>query len=269
VAGVLISLGALVLAFVLFVIVFGGLRHTARQETLEEALRARVAAGHAARPNWAPLPGQAIATISIPAIDVFEVVVQDTTPELLKSGPGHLLGAPLPGQRGNVILLGRRLTDGGPFRRLDELSNGDRITTVTPSGAYVYTVAQVVRIDDGAPEAFRATDDARMTLVTSASSVLPNDRTVVVALLQGTPVESAGEPIVHQRPVDLGTSGDPRSWVQVLAWGAALVLALVVWGHERSRIGSRFIRFLIATPVALVLLYFLFVNAETLLPGVI
>lgn len=268
-ARVLIWLGAVVLAFAAFVVVFGGMRHTARQERLEEAFRARVAAGHADRPNWSPVPGQAIATISIPSIGMFEVVVQDSTPELLKSGPGHVLGTPLPGQRGNAVLLGRRLTDGGPFRHLEDLDKGDRITVVTPSGAFVYSVAQVVRIADGAPEAFRPTDDARMTLVTSASSLVPEDRTVVVALLQGAPQEPAETPVVQQRGGDVGTSGDLRALVHLLPWLLALALALVIWVRERRRVRSRWYRFLIATPVAVVLLYFVFVNAETLMPGVI
>ncbi len=268
-ARVLIWLGAVVLAFAAFVVLFGGMRHTARQGRLEAAFRARVLAGHADRPNWSPLPGQAIATISIPAIGMFEVVVQDSTPELLKSGPGHVLGTPLPGQRGNSVLLGRRVTDGGPFRRLDDLHTGDRITVVTPSGGFVYSVAQVVRIADGAPEAFRSTDDARITLLTSASSLVPQDRTVAVALLRGTPQAAAGAPVVQQRGRDVGTSGDLRALVQVLAWLLVLALALVIWGRERRRVGSRWYRFLIAAPVMVVTLYFVFVNAETLLPGVI
>ena len=264
---VMIALGATVLLFVLYVTVFGAMRHTARQDKLEEAFRARVAAGHADRPNWRPLPGQAIATFSIPAIDLFEVVVDDTTTELLKSGPGHLLGTPLPGQRGNVILLGRRVTDGRPFGSLDDLTKGDRITVVTPSGPFVYTVAQVVRVSRGATEAFRQTDDARLTLVTSASSFVPADRTVVVALMSGTPIDAPGPPLVQQRAPELGTTGDSAALVHVTAWALVLVFLLVAWFRERRRIHSRWYRFVIATPVVAIVLFFLFENAENLLPG--
>jgi len=266
-ARAMIWLGVLVLAFALFVVVFGAMRHTARQERLEAAFRSRVAAGHADRPNWRPLPGQALATISIPAIDLFEVVVQDTTPDLLKGGPGHLLGTSLPGQRGNVILLGRRVTDGGPFGDLDALTKGDRITAVTPSGAFVYAVEQVVRVAPGADEAFRPTDDARMTLITSASSLVAQDRTVVVALLEGAPAPSTGEPVIQQRGPELGTTGDPDAAIQVLGWSGALILALLIWTRERRRVRSRWYRSVIATPVVLILLFFLFENAENLLPG--
>jgi sortase A len=270
VARLLSALGVVVMAFVLFVTVVGALRHTGRQRHLEDVFRTRVASGHADRPNWRPLPGQAIATISIPSIGVYEVVVEDTTPELLEGGPGHLLGTPLPGQAGNAVILGRRVTGGAPFRNLSELAPDDLIVVVNPSGRFTYAVEEITRTSQTATEPFVPTTDARLTLVTSASWFVPEDRVVVTASLDGTPApRTVPVALVPQRGEDLGTSGDARAVVPLLPWLAALAVALVAWIPMRSRIQSRWWRFVIAAPVVLVLLYFVFVNAEDLLPGVI
>jgi sortase A len=250
-----------------FVVVFGAMRHTARQSHLDDAFRVRVAGGHADGPNWRPLPGQAIATISIPAIGVREVVVQDTTPELLEDGPGHLLGTPLPGQAGNAVILGRRITDGAAFRNVGELSPGDPITVVTPQGAFAYSVSQVTRVLPGQPDVLAPTSDARLTLITSGSWFFSRDRLAVIASLQGTPITPGPIPQIQLRSAQLGGTGDTNAVVPLLPWAVALVLAFVAWTRIRRGIGSRRARFLVATPILLFVLFFLFENAANLLPG--
>jgi sortase A len=263
------ALGVLALLFVVFVVIFGAMRHTTRQTHLDEVFRARVAGGHADGPNWRPLPGQAIATISIPSIGLREVVVQDTTPELLESGPGHLLGTPLPGDTGNVVILGRRITDGAVFRNLGELSPGDPITVVTPQGAFAYTVTQVARVSPGHADVLAPASEAQLTLVTSGSWFFSRDRLAVVATLEGTPVPPAPLPQIQLRSEQLGGSGDSNAVVPLLPWAAALLLALLAWTRVRRGIGSRRARFVVAAPVLLFLLFFLFENAANLLPGTI
>ncbi len=261
------ALGILVLLFVVFVVGFGALRHTSRQQHLEEAFRTRVAGGHAARPTWRPLPGQAIATIWIPSIGVYEVIVEDTTPDLLKGGPGHLLGTTLPGRAGNAVVLGRRTTDGAPFANLDHVSAGDPITVVTPAGAFTYRVDRVVRAPVGTDEVFAPATEGRLTLVTSASRLVPEDRLVVQASLDGTPAPGGPVPRVQQHASDVGTAGDPDAIVPLLPWVLVLGAAVLAWLRIRRGIGSRWVRFLVAAPVLLVILYFVFENAENLLPG--
>jgi sortase A len=261
------ALGILALLFVLFVVVFGAMRHTARQERLEQAFQARVASGHAAGPNWRPLPGRAIATVSIPAIGVHEVVVQDTTPRLLEGGPGHLLGTQLPGHVGNAVILGRRVAGGAPFRNLDGLASGDEITVVTPSGVYRYEVDDVSRVAPGERDVLEQTTDARLTLITSASWFFPRDRLVVVATLDGTPLPPAPVPQLQLRPGQLGTAGDAGAIVRLIPWVVVLLVGALAWTRARRAIGSRWVRFLVATPPLAAVLYFVFANAEDLLPG--
>jgi len=263
------ALGVLVLLFLLFVVGFGAARHTSRQSRLDDAFRARVAGGHADGPGWSPLPGQAIATISIPAIDLREVVVQDTTPELLEDGPGHLLGTPLPGQSGNAVILGRRITDGAVFRDLVGLDVGDPITVVTPQGAFAYRVEGVGHVAPDDAAVLGPSTDARLTLVTSGSWFFSRDRLAVSATLVGTPVTAIAPPQIQLRSAQLGGSGDTSAIVPLLPWAAVLAVAIALWFPIRRRIDSRRARFLVASPAVLVILFFLFENAANLLPGTI
>lgn len=87
-----------------------------------------------------PLPGDAVAKISIPAIELSRYVVEGTDSANLRKGPGHYPETPLPGRRGTVAIAGHRTTYGAPFRNLDKLDRGDRITVDTPTGRYLYRV---------------------------------------------------------------------------------------------------------------------------------
>lgn len=267
VSRVFVAIGAVALLFVAFVLFFGAMRHTTRQEHLEEAFHTRVSWGRVDGPNWRPLPGQAIATISIPAIDLYEVVVHDTTPQLTEGGPGHLLGTPLPGHAGNSVVIGRRVTDGAPFAGLDELSAGDPITVVTPADVFRYEVVDVSRVPRDDESVLAATTDARLTLTTAGSSFVPNDRLVVAAALDGTPIVGAPVPQVELRAEQLGLAGDLSAIAPMMPWAIAFVVFVIAWIPIRRRISSRMTRFVAATPIVLVILLFLFENAEDVLPG--
>lgn len=95
-----------------------------------------------------PLPGDAIAKIEIPAIGVSEYVVEGTDTGDLRKGPGHYPDTPLPGEPGTAAIAGHRTTYGAPFREIDQLDRGDRITLATPGRRYVYRVEQTKIVDD-------------------------------------------------------------------------------------------------------------------------
>jgi sortase A len=84
--------------------------------------------------------GQAVAELRIPRIALRTVVVRGTTADDLRSGPGLLAGAPLPGQRGTSAIAGHRTTYGAPFRHLDALRRGDVVTLRLPYGSFRYAV---------------------------------------------------------------------------------------------------------------------------------
>lgn len=96
-----------------------------------------------APPPRAPvvLPGGAMAILRIPKIGLDMVVVQGTTVEDLKKGPGHYANTAFPWQRhGRVGIAGHRTTYARPFWSLDELRAGDEIVLVTEFGRFQYRV---------------------------------------------------------------------------------------------------------------------------------
>lgn len=94
--------------------------------------------------------GEPLALIQIPSIGLDAVVFEGTTRDILRKGPGHLEGTPMPGQPGNAVLSGHRTTYGAPFFSLDKLVPGDEILVETALGFHRYEMREslVVRPTD-------------------------------------------------------------------------------------------------------------------------
>jgi len=82
--------------------------------------------------------GEGIGTIEGRAADFDYVVIEGTDTEALEKGPGRYPDTALPGQGETVGIAGHRTTYGAPFRRIDKLGDGDRITVEMPYGTFVY-----------------------------------------------------------------------------------------------------------------------------------
>jgi sortase A len=95
-----------------------------------------------------PLKGDAIGRISIPSAGVSDYLVEGTETADLRKGPGHYANTPLPGQRGTTAIAGHRTTYGAPFRRLDDIRRGDRVTVDMPYGRFIYRVQGTKIVDD-------------------------------------------------------------------------------------------------------------------------
>ncbi len=88
-------------------------------------------------------PGQPIGRIHIKAIGVDKVIVEGTTTDVLPKGPGHYPDQPLPGAPGTVAIAGHRTTYGAPFRKVDKLRKGNRITLDMPYAKVTYEVERL------------------------------------------------------------------------------------------------------------------------------
>jgi sortase A len=85
--------------------------------------------------------GEALGRVRIDKIGADFVFVQGTDGASLRKGPGHYHPTTvLPGQGGPVGIAGHRTTYEAPFRKVDELAAGDRISVRMPYGLFTYEV---------------------------------------------------------------------------------------------------------------------------------
>lgn len=95
-------------------------------------------------PEFPGEEGSVLGRLTIPSIGVDEVVFTGVGREVLKMGPGYMLGTAMPGQPGNAVISGHRTTYGRPFYDLDLVSEGDRIEVETAIGTHVYVVRRIM-----------------------------------------------------------------------------------------------------------------------------
>jgi sortase A len=146
----LIALGTLTMLFGGYQLWFTDTLQHSTQTQLTTEVRKYLPSGSSPRVSGTatPLPrsadpgeGHWVGLISIPAINLQQVVVNGTTVNDLRLGPGHYIGTPMPGEAGNVAIAGHRTTWGHPFRNLDKLKKGDQIVVSTPRADVLYRVA--------------------------------------------------------------------------------------------------------------------------------
>jgi sortase A len=76
--------------------------------------------------------------LQIPAIGVDTTFYEGITLTTINHGPGHWPGTAMPGQLGNVVVAGHRVTHTHPFRNLDKLKPGDQAIFTTSQGTFTY-----------------------------------------------------------------------------------------------------------------------------------
>jgi LPXTG-site transpeptidase (sortase) family protein len=114
---------------------------------------------------WAGLErGDVFGRLVIDRMELDAVVVVGTDRDELKMGPGWITYTDLPGETGNVGIAGHRTTYGAPFRRLDDLSQGDIIHFFSPYRRYTYQVAEKFTVTPDQVEVMRTTEIASLTL---------------------------------------------------------------------------------------------------------
>jgi sortase A len=147
----LVTLGAVVLLFVAYLMWGTALRASNAQHQLSSELNQQWAqvgtsghtAGRPAQPEQlALITGQPFAYIRIPAFGAHWrfTIIQGAALAQLNVSPGHVAGTQLPGQVGNFAVAGHRVTAGNPFWSLPSLKNGDLVYIDTKLNTYTYQV---------------------------------------------------------------------------------------------------------------------------------
>ena len=215
----------------------------------------------------APIPlGSPVALIEIPALNLRQVVIEGASPDNLKSGPGHLPVSSLPGEVGNVVILGRHAGFGGPFRGLAGMHVGDKIVVTTGQGAFAYDVTGVTPAPREQTSFFQPTADSTLTLVTSASLSPWSDRIAVTAKLEGAALGIPSRPISVIGDSALGTGGDPLGYPLAFVWGVLLVGA-IAGARRLYRRWTSLAAYLVTAPVILMLIWMTCENVARVLPG--
>ena len=293
----LISVGVLILLFVVYQLWGTGLTH----DRAQKSLRAKVARDLAATlttnpptttpgapPTTAPpatapaalAEGDWAALINIPKIGLDQVVVEGVGVEDLKQGVGHYPDTRMPGEKGNAALAGHRTTYGAPFNKLDDLVAGDEIMVTTRSGSFKYTVAEKKIVTPETVEVLDPSPDNRLTLTTCHPKYSAEQRLIIVALLQGPPVDepvvSAGTTPTTSPPrsrelaagIDRpGLSGAGAANRPAIAWGIiAACIWLGAWAVGRWT-GRRWTAYIVGAPIFLIALFVFFENFARLLPA--
>ena len=99
---------------------------------------------------YADVPVRQIGTITIPKIGLVHPIFQGIWLTVIDHGPGHWPGSADPGQRGNTVFAGHRVTHTHPFENLDQLAPGDKVVFTMPNGVFTYAVTRtiIVKPDD-------------------------------------------------------------------------------------------------------------------------
>jgi sortase A len=113
------------------------------------------------------------------------VLVQGTDTASLRKGPGHYPQTPFPAQRGTVAIAGHRTTYLAPFRTVNRLRRGDRITLTMPYGRFVYSVERTRIVTPRAIWVIRRRSYDRLVLSACHPKYSASKRIVVFARFLG------------------------------------------------------------------------------------
>ncbi len=215
-----------------------------------------------AKSRAAPSVGEAIAVLQIPKLDVNLVVAEGDTSAVLRGGPGHRPGTPLPGQVGNSIVSGHRQGWGSPFARLGELEVGDLIAVKlrTVTRVPIFKVESVQRVRGGDTRPFARSTGRRLTLVTGRGGWTSTDRLVVVASSGPTGKLATGKRTPARMP---GESPIFNQWLALGMW-ALLAAGVAVW-YLKGR-ANLLATGLIVAPLGLLGVFAIALGLDGLLP---
>jgi sortase (surface protein transpeptidase) len=134
----LITLGLVVLLFVVYEVYITNIFSAAKQTDATQAMTQRWHNDRGRQVGVAA--GQGFAVMYVPALgaDYHFTIVEGTSQQDLAIGPGHYTGTAMPGRPGNFAVAGHRVGKGAPFNDIDLVKACDSIVVETDSSWFVY-----------------------------------------------------------------------------------------------------------------------------------
>jgi sortase A len=149
--------------------------------------------------------GEGIGRIAIPRIDLDVVFVEGTDTESLRKGPGHYTtigddrghddGSAFPGQGRTVGIAGHRTTYLAPFRKINEIEDGDEVTLEMPYATFTYRVEKHRIVDPSQVGIVRDVGYERLVLTACHPLYSAAQRWAVFAKLEEISLFAAGDRI--------------------------------------------------------------------------
>lgn len=129
--------------------------------------------------------------IIIPRIGLNHLTYEGIDLAIIDHGPSHWPGTALPGQVGNTVFPGHRVTHSRPFYDIDLIQLGDTVTFTNSTGSYTYEVTETLIVDDEDVWIADPTDTPTMTIFGCHPKHSARQRYVVKGKLVNTEKRSA------------------------------------------------------------------------------
>jgi sortase A len=148
---------------------------------------------------YANEPLKEIGRIEIPKIGLTHRLFEGISLRTIDNGPSHWPGTAMPGQRGNAVFAGHRVTHSKPFRNIDQLVQGDEVIFTVGDTRSVYKVTGSKVVTPKALEIVNPTPTATATLFACHPPGSAKFRYVVLLAL-AEDAQSAAPAAVSQSP---------------------------------------------------------------------
>jgi len=121
----------------------------------------------------------AFGMIVIPKINLVHPIFEGIDETAIHWGPGHWPGSATPGQLGNTVFAGHRVTHTRPFLDIDLLVPGDQIIFHLATGTFTYQITDHIIVNPGDVWIANPTPDATVTIFGCHPKHSANQRYVV------------------------------------------------------------------------------------------
>lgn len=129
-------------------------------------------------------PSNMIGILSIPKINLCVGIGEGVDRKTLRYSVGHFVKTAMPGQKGNLCIIGHRsYTYGEFFNRLNEIKKNDDIIVESGKATYRYKVIEIKVVKPDEVSVLKQTRDAEITLITCTPIHIGTHRLIIKGIL--------------------------------------------------------------------------------------